>query len=189
MNGPEILKKKVTTMKLKMTTAVLVSLFIAFIGTLNAKEEKIVEISAYDTLYVRIIDHSGIYTAEANLTDIGEKDRFNHLSQSISSVIENEEYPVNLKFIRFGSDIPEGVTVLNINLLEWRINRLGEFETRMSATLNSPSGKEKLGIFVGRYLTIDFNPPATTIEHFKTSARRATEKLVPELQYRTIIKG
>ncbi len=182
-------------MKIKMIRVILASLIFTlagsahgftFVGSLYALDDSRVKISAYDTLYVKINDQTGVFSTDGYLSDIGEKDRFNHLSQSISSVIENKEIPVDLKFVRSGSDTPDGVTVLNIGLLSWRINRLGEFETRLSATLSSPGGKEKLGIFVGRYITIDFNPPATTIEHLKTSARRAAEKLIPELQFRTI---
>ena len=182
-------------MKIKMIRVILASLIFTLagsahgftlVGSLYALDDSRVKISAYDTLYVKINDQTGVFSTDGYLSDIGEKDRFNHLSQSINSVIENKDIPVDLKFVRSGSDTPEGVTVLNIGLLSWRINRLGEFETRLSATLSSPGGKEKLGNFVGRYITIDFNPPATTIEHLKTSARRAAEKLIPELQFRTI---
>lgn len=145
-----------------------------------------VHISPFLKLYVRIIDNSSIGSDGSFGSELSELDRFRFMSESITETFEAGEYPVTLKFVRFGKDIPPDVNVLTISINRWALNRAGEYETRIFAKVKSRNGKINLGYFVGRYVTVNIPDRDKVIKNFKISARKALEKLLPELQARTL---
>ena len=145
-----------------------------------------VHISPFLKLYVRIIDNSSIGSDGSFGSDLSELDRFRYMSQSITETFEAEEYPVTLKFVRLGKDIPPDAHVLTISIYRWTLNRAGEYETRFFAKLKSRKGEVNLGSYVGRYITVNIPDRDKVIKNFKISAGKALEKLLPELQVRTL---
>jgi hypothetical protein len=152
----------------------------------NAHHGGKVHISPFLKLYVRIIDNSSIGSDGSFGSESSELDRFRFMSESIIETFEAEEYPVTLKFVRFGKDIPADVNVLTISITRWSLNRVGEYETRIFAKLKGRKGKINLGYFIGRYVTVNIPDRDKVIKNFKISARKALEKLLPELQARTL---
>ena len=145
-----------------------------------------VHISPFLKLYVRIIDNSSIDFDGSFGSELSELDRFRFMSESITETFEAEEYPVTLKFVRFGKDIPPDVNVLTISITRWSLNQVGEYETRIFAKLKARKGKINLGYFIGRYIAVNIPGRDIVIKNFKISARKALEKLLSELQTRTL---
>ena len=155
-------------------------------GEVTAHHGGKVHISPFLKLYVRIIDNSSLGSDGSFGSELSELDRFRFMSESITETFEAGEYPVTLKFVRFGKDIPPDVNVLTISITRWSLNRIGEYETRIFAKLKARKGKINLGYFVGRTITVNIPDRDKVIKNFKMSAREALEKLLPELQARTL---
>lgn len=145
-----------------------------------------VHISPYRRLYVRIIDNSSIGSDGSFGSELSELDRYRFMSEAITTVFESKEYPVALKFVRFGKDIPPDENVLTISIYRWTLNRIGEYETRFFAKIKSRKGKVDLGSFTGRYIAVNLADREKVINNFKASAGKALEKLYPEIRVRTL---
>lgn len=135
---------------------------------------------------MRIIDNSSVGSDGSFGSELSELDRYRYMSEVITETFEAEEYPVALKFVRFGKDIPPDVNVLTISINRWSLNRVGEYETLIFAKLKARKGKINLGYFVGRYITVNIPDRAKVSKNFKISAGKAIEFFFPELQIRTL---
>lgn len=144
-----------------------------------------VHISPFLKLYIKIIDNSIVGSDDSFGSELSELDRFQFMRESIIETFRSGEYPLTLKFVRFGKDIPLDVNVLTITISRWFLNRLGEYETRIFVKLKSGKEEITLGYFVGRYIAVNIPGRDKIIKNYKISAKRALTKLLPNLQLRT----
>lgn len=54
-----------------------------------------------------------------------------------------------VKYVESYDTADAGLPVLAINLIEWRVNRVGNVDCTFSAVLSGPGGKKDLGLFSG----------------------------------------
>ena len=172
-------------MNKKLSTTVLIAAFLTGNSVYAAANQEQVSIGVQDTLYVRIIDMLP-EPFNQDFRFIDEYDRYFYLKDSVAQVFEKAEIPIETVYVRLGAKVPEDAVVLNIFLHQWRLNRLGEFETRLAAQLKAPGAKENLGVHVGRHYSIPTSG-YRIIEDFQTSARQAVSKLIPIIAQRISI--
>ncbi len=178
-------------MNAKLSATILITALLAGSYAFAKSNTQTVSINAGDTLYVRIIDllpDQLYHSSRTSSRLINEYDRYLYLKESISQVFEKAELPVKTVYLRLGAKVPKDAVVLDVSLHDWRLHRLGEYETRIAAQLRAPEGKENLGIEIGRIYALG-GVDTWILENFQESARQAVAKLIPEIAQRIVTTG
>ncbi len=111
----------------------------------SPKREKVsIELSQSDTLYIQFIDMIDYRGGSQN-------DRFWHFETTLEKILEEVDFPMEYKIVRFGANsTPPGHPRLDVTLTMWGFDGLSELEVRLSASLRHDYNRNPLGTFYER---------------------------------------
>lgn len=67
----------------------------------------------------------------------------------VVTALHEQGFKGRIKFVEAGETLNDALPVLDISIFEWRVNRTGSTDCIFSASLKSPRGEKKLGMFSG----------------------------------------
>eukprot|EP01012_Entosiphon_sulcatum_P068625 TRINITY_DN98915_c0_g1_i1.p2 TRINITY_DN98915_c0_g1~~TRINITY_DN98915_c0_g1_i1.p2 ORF type:complete len:131 (-),score=31.12 TRINITY_DN98915_c0_g1_i1:286-678(-) len=67
----------------------------------------------------------------------------------VVTALHEQGFKGRIKFVEPGESPNNALPVLDISIFEWRVNRTGSTDCTFSASLKSPRGEKKLGLFSG----------------------------------------
>ena len=103
-----------------------------------------------ELLYINVID--SIYDGS------NESDRYYYIEKTLEEVMEEFDFPMPYRIVRFGHRTPEQVMRMNFYLYKWGRNRFGEIEVRFSVSLRaSRRHKNTLGRYYTREQSLTFS--------------------------------
>jgi hypothetical protein len=67
----------------------------------------------------------------------------------VVTALHEQGFRGRIKYVENGDPLDPALPLLDINIFEWRVNRLGHTDCTFSALLKSPRGEKNLGMFSG----------------------------------------
>jgi len=106
----------------------------------------------------------------------------------VASILHEEGFRGRIGIVD-GDPLFPNVPVLAINLLEWRVDRIGNVDCTFGAELQSPRGNHRLGMFSGTaMMTWSRRDWFARARDFEDAARDAIENLATRLEQTGMIE-
>lgn len=132
-------------------------------------------------LIIVIRDELRTFEEGGNVGLLGEQARFHYWTEAFSRVLDKADFPTSYAFRRWPAKVPERARTLEITMLEWELQRIGDIETRFWALLEQEDEKINLGVYFGRHRPRAAPSTDQYLRDLKQSVANAVEKLVPDL--------
>jgi hypothetical protein len=84
-----------------------------------------------------------------SMNPIRDDDIAEAFAHRVVTALHEQGFRGRIKYVENGDRLDETAPVLDVRILEWRVNRLGQTDCVFSAHLKSPRGEKALGIFSG----------------------------------------
>lgn len=164
------------------------TLILTFIGLLIAssafakKNQPFIYLDPAATLHIQVMENVALGT-------IGRRDRFRNFKNTLEEVLREVEFPMGYTIERSAARrIPEGEPRLDLTIMQWGNNGLGQVEARFIASLKSDYNRNKLGIFYYRGgSSIGTDDQITRM--YNDVLEKALIKMVTELNERFPVMG
>ncbi|MEM9158737.1 MAG: hypothetical protein AAGB46_06770 [Verrucomicrobiota bacterium] len=129
-----------------------------------------------EILYIQLID--SVYDGS------DEDDRYYYFEETLDKVMEEFDFPMPYKVVRFGDRPPDNKMRLTIFLQMWGQNGIGEVEAKFSAQLRaSRYHKNKLGYY--RFTDINFAPTTSMARRtYNDVLKKALSEMARDLDER-----
>ncbi len=167
--------KMMTAMRLVLALLILPGFALSLHGA-KKKEIPFIYLSRSKVLYVTVID---------NVYDDGNvADRFYDIEDTLVGVFKEVDFPMDYKIVRFGSRVPKDQPEMQLVILKWGQNGLGEIEVRMNASLKetpAARNRNKLGWFRHSDGSFPIVSTTRTIAKYNEVLSKALMKLMAEL--------
>lgn len=84
-----------------------------------------------------------------SLNPIRDDDIAEAFAHRVVTALHEQGFRGRIKYLENGDPLNATVPVLDVRILEWRVNRTGSTDCVFAATLKSPRGEKNLGMFSG----------------------------------------
>lgn len=112
----------------------------------SRKDTPSIKLDPQETLHVQVIDN--VWHGSGN---VGMNDRFRRIKNTLEEVLEEVDFPMEIKIERFGANkTPAYQPRLDLTIMKWGNNGMSEIEVRFSASLKLEYDRNKLGVFYHR---------------------------------------
>ena len=101
----------------------------------------------------------------------------------VCSQLHEEGIGGRLKYVESYDDVDATIPTLSINLIEWRVNRVGNVDCTFGAVLSGPLGKKDLGLFSGSsFMLWPRHDIFARSDSFEDAAHSAMEELSKRIE-------
>lgn len=119
----------------------------------------------------------------ASMNMIRDDDAAEAFGQTVRSSLHENGFKGRIRLIDDGQNPVADISVLEVNLTEWRVDPLGNVTCTFGATLRTPQGTKGLGLFTGgslmTWLRRDW---ITRADSFQDAAKDALSNLADKIQ-------
>ncbi len=149
---------------------------IPFLAFSKKKEIPFIYLNPTQVLQIMVID---------NIHDWGDEiDRFHDIEETLEKVLEEIDFPMDYKIVRFGARSPKEQPELQLVIHEWGDTGYGEIEVRLNGWLKETSAgrsKNKLGFFRERGGAAPMFSATQARKQYNEVLGKALVKLMDEL--------
>lgn len=166
-------------MKNPLYNVILLGLSIVTASTLTARTQNQVSLPVADGTKI-VVNYTDsvvpLYMGGSN-PESAETDRFHSFAQVIKEAFTQADLLVDVEVVRLGSR-KIGDLDITVNVSTWKLNSMGEYECRFSASISNGQEKMDLGVFVGKMNELSIFSGSNTRRTYDVAARRAADQMV-----------
>ena len=106
----------------------------------------------------------------------------------VAAALHEQGFTGGINYVRAGEDTRTDVPVLAINLVEWRVDRVGNVDCTFTASVAGPRGNKDLGLFTGMSMMMwPRHDVFARAEGFDDAARSALGDLAKRIEETQLI--
>ncbi len=130
------------TIRLFTFFAVCFAGLVAFTGAAHAIDKSVEKTPRPIRLQVQV-------SLPFNMNILRNDDIAEAFAHRVVTALHEQGFKGRIKFVEPGETPDDSLPALDIAIFEWRVNRTGSTDCTFSASLKSPRGEKKLGMFSG----------------------------------------